>query len=304
MKTITSISKLSGSVALAGVISLAGPVAAVKAQTANFVAANSNTITGEVSELSHVIMIQIPRPLVLDIGAGEGTTLTVPTISDIIINGQKIAPAQTPVLISVEPSNGKKGARVRAKGIMLQGKLISLEADGDFIPTFTVNKKEFNERIKAAMNLGAVIGNGLAGAAGANILGMIGKSLGDPTGTNLANQITSVGGLFGIMGGMVGGGGGKRIIDLQPNSIHVLTVKNSAMVVAQMIQMQREIAAGNNQAIGIIANQIQSGSKSRSQVSHAAVRAQQMPGQQPIAISSTMEASSRREVVAQAAPLF
>lgn len=249
--------QLSTTAALASAITLAGPMTSAMAQTADFVSANSSTITGEVSALSHVIMIQIPRPLVLDIGAREQTTLTVPTLSEIVINGQKIAPAQTPVLISVEPTQDKKGAVVRAKGIMLQGKLIAIDANGDLIPSFVVNKKEFNDRVKTAMNLGAVIGNGLAGTMGANMLGQIGASMGDPTGTNLANQITSAGGLFGIVGGVFGGGGGKRIIDLQPNSIHVLTVKNPAMIVAQMIQMNREIAAGNGQIMGAIASQIQ-----------------------------------------------
>ncbi|MFZ9216648.1 MAG: hypothetical protein ACO215_06210, partial [Vulcanococcus sp.] len=61
---------------------------------------------------------------------------------------------------------------------------------------------------------------------------------------------------LGIMGGMFGGGGGKRIVDLQANSIHVLTVKNPAMIVAQMIQLNREIAAGNSQIMGEIAGQI------------------------------------------------
>ena len=303
MKTSTSFAKLGTSVALAAAVTLAGPLTAANAQTANFVAANSGAISGEVSELSHVIMIQIPRPLVLDIGANERTTLTVPTLSDIIINGQKVAPAQTPVLISVEPADGKKGARVKAKGIMLQGKLIALEADGDFIPSFVVNKKEFNDRLKAAMNLGAIIGNGLAGTAGANVLGMIGQSMGDPTGTNLANQITSAGGLLGIMGGMFGGGGGKRIIDLQANSIHVLTVKNPAMIVAQMIQMQREIAGGNNQVIGTIANQIHTGTQTAPNGGAGTAVAQQ-PQQQAVAAPIQQQASPQRQAVAQAAPIF
>ena len=254
MKTLL---QLSSTAALASAITLAGPINGAMAQTADFVSANSNNIAGEVSALSHVMMIQIPRPLVLDIGAREQATLTVPTLSEIVINGQKIAPAQTPVLISVEPTQDKKAAVVRAKGIMLQGKLIAIDASGDLIPSFVVNKKDFNARVKNAMNLGAVIGNGLAGTMGANMLGQIGASMGDPTGTNLANQITSSGGLFGIVGGVFGGGGGKRIIDLQPNSTHVLTVKNPAMIVAQMIQMNREIAAGNGQIMGTIAGQIQ-----------------------------------------------
>ena len=252
-----SILQLTSSAALATAVTLTGPISGALAQTANFVSTNSSNITGEVSALSHVMMIQIPRPLVLDIGAREQATLTVPTLSEIVINGQKIAPAQTPALISVEPTEDKQAAIVRTKGIMLNGKLIAIEASGDQIPSFVVNKKEFNERVKNSMNLGAIIGNGLAGSLGANMLGKIGASMGDPTGTNLANQITSVGGLVGIASGIFGGSGGKRIIDLQPNSIHVLTVKNPAMIVAQVIQMNREIAAGNRQVMGSIAGQIQ-----------------------------------------------
>lgn len=281
MKATTALKKLSLAISMTTAVSIASAAIPARAQTASFVSTNSRIISGEISELSHVIMIQIPRPLVLDIGANEGTTLTVPSLSEIVINGQRIAPAQTPVLIAVEPAEGKKSAQIRAKGIMLQGKLIAIEAHGDLIPSFVVNKKEFNERVKAAMNLGAVVGNGLAGAAGANMLGMIGQSLGDPTGTNLANQITSTGGLLSIVGGIFGGGGGKRIIDLHANSIHVLTVKNLAMIVAQMIQMQREIAAGNSQIAGAIASQIKSGNESQIQTDRSLAVAQQPRRQTP-----------------------
>lgn len=257
MQALHHLLRTSSALALATTLSLY-PLAQAKAQTANFVAANSS-ISGEVSQLSHVVMIQIPRPLVLDIGAQEKTTLTVPSLSEIIINGETIAPAQTPILISVEPTDGNKGARVKAKAIMLKGKLIALEADGDVIPSFVVGKKEYNERVKSSMNLGAAIGNGVAGTLGTGILGKVGAAMGDNTGTNLANQMTSAAGLIGLGLGMLGGGGGKRIIDLQANSIHVLTLRNPAIVVAQAIQLNREIAAGNSQSTQAIAGQIHSG---------------------------------------------
>ena len=40
---------------------------AASADTASFVAANRSEISGEVSELSHVLLIQIPRAVVLDV---------------------------------------------------------------------------------------------------------------------------------------------------------------------------------------------------------------------------------------------
>ena len=52
-----------------------------------------------------------------------------------IINGQTIAPAQTPVLISIERDARHDHARVLAKGLMLQGKLVALKAKGDAIPS-------------------------------------------------------------------------------------------------------------------------------------------------------------------------
>lgn len=259
MKALQPLLRTSSALALATTLTLF-PISQAKAQTANFVATNS-AISGEVSQLSHVIMIQIPRPLVLDIGAQEKTTLTVPSLSEIIINGETIAPAQTPVLISVEPADGNKGARVKAKAIMIKGKLIALDADGDLIPSFVVNKKDYYERVKSSMNLAAAIGNGVGGTLGTNILGKLGASMGDKTGTNLANQMISGAGLLGIGLGMLGGGGGKRIIDLQANSVHVLTLRNPAIVVAQAIQLNREIAAGNAQSMQAIASQIHSGSR-------------------------------------------
>ena len=228
---------------------------AASADTASFVAANRSEISGEVSELSHVLLIQIPRAVVLDVGAGESTTMTVPALADISINGQKIAPANTPILISIEPDQ-KAGVRVKLRGMMLQGKLVALEGQGDLIPAFVVGKKDFNDRVRSAMNLGAALGNGISGSLGSAVLGQVGAPLGDPTGVAVYSQIVSASGLMGMMSGMLSGGGGKLIIDLPTNSTHVVTLKNPAMVVAQVLQLNRELAKGNGHVVGAIAGRI------------------------------------------------
>ena len=245
---------------------LACPVltGAASADTASFVAANRSDISGEVSELSHVLLIQIPRAVVLDVGAGESTSMTVPSLAEISINGQKVAPANTPILIGIEPDN-KQGVRIKLRGMMLQGKLVALEGEGDLIPAFVVGKKDFNDRVRAAMNLGAALGNGISGTLGSAMLGQVGAPMGDPTGVGVYSQIVSASGLMGMMSGIVSGGGGKLIIDLPTNSTHVVTLKNPAMVVAQVVQLNRELAKGNGRVVGAIASRIKtSGSDSNS----------------------------------------
>ena len=225
------------------------------ADTASFVAANRTEISGEVSELSHVLLIQIPRHVVMDVGAGESTTMTVPALAEISINGQKVAPANTPILIAIEPDT-KQGVRVKLRGMMLQGKLVALEGQGDLIPAFVVDKKDFNDRVRSAMNLGAALGNGISGTLGSAMLGQVGAAMGDPTGVGVYSQIVSASGLMGMMSGMFTGGSGKLIIDLPANSTHVLTLKNPAMVVAQVVQLNRELAKGNGHVVGSIASRL------------------------------------------------
>jgi len=225
------------------------------ADTASFVAANRTEINGEVSELSHVLLIQIPRHVVMDVGAGESTTMTVPALAEISINGQKVAPANTPILISIEP-DAKQGVRVKLRGMMLQGKLVALEGQGDLIPAFVVDKKDFNDRVRSAMNLGAALGNGISGTLGTAMLGQVGAAMGDPTGVGVYSQIVSASGLMGMMSGMFTGGSGKLIIDLPANSTHVLTLKNPAIVVAQVLQLNRELAKGNGHVVGSIASRL------------------------------------------------
>jgi len=225
------------------------------ADTASFVAANRTEINGEVSELSHVLLIQIPRHVVMDVGAGESTTMTVPALAEISINGQKIAPANTPILIAIEP-DAKQGVRVKLRGMMLQGKLVALEGQGDLIPAFVVDKKDFNDRVRSAMILGAALGNGISGTLGTAMLGQVGAAMGDPTGVGVYSQIVSASGLMGMMSGMFTGGSGKLIIDLPANSTHVLTLKNPAMVVAQVLQLNRELAKGNGHVVGSIASRL------------------------------------------------
>ena len=264
MSPIHSLLKTGSAMALAASFSL-GPICTASAQTAKFVAANSGAISGEVSELSHVVMVQMPRDVILDIGAQQRTTLTLPSLSEIVINGQQIAPAQTPMLISIEPSEGTKGARVKAKGIMIRGKLLALTAEGDLIPSFVVKQKELNERVRSSMNLGAVLGNGIAQTMGTTILGQLGASSGDRTGVNLANQITSAGGLAGIMAGLLSGRGGIRIVEVPASSIHLLTIRDPAMVLAQAVQLNRELASGNDQPLQSITAQIRTDNSKYSQ---------------------------------------
>ena len=80
--------------------------------------------------------------------------------------------------------------------------------------------------------------------------------MGDPTGVGLYSQIVSASGLMGMMSGMFTGGSGKLIIDLPANSTHVLTLKNPAMVVAQVVQLNRELAKGNRHMVGSIASRL------------------------------------------------
>ena len=95
------------------------------------------------------------------------------------------------------------------------------------------------------------------------MLGQMGAAMGDPTGTGLAMQMTSAGGLAGIVGGIFGGKGDKRVIELPAGSTHVLTVENSAMVVAQLIQLNREVAAGNQQVMTSIASKLEPNENSK-----------------------------------------
>ena len=257
MSLIKSIGSLTALAAISSSFTLQSINQPALAQTKNFVADHSRSIEGEVSRLSHVILVQVPQPIILDIGANQQTTLTVPLLSDMIINGQTIAPAQTPVLISIERDTRHDHARVLAKGLMLQGKLVALKAKGDAIPSFVIPGAEFNQRVKNAMNLGAIIGTGMAGTMGTAMLGQMGAAMGDPTGTGLAMQMTSAGGLAGIVGGIFGGKGDQRVIELPAGSTHVLTVENSAMVVAQLIQLNREVAAGNQLVMTSIASKLE-----------------------------------------------
>ncbi|MEB3201083.1 MAG: hypothetical protein VKK62_11230 [Synechococcaceae cyanobacterium] len=244
-----SLPRLGTSLALAASLSLAAPLSAVQAQPATLLASQSPSFSSPAAELNHVLMVQIPRGFLLDVGANESASLTVPTIADIVINGQKVAPAQTPVLLSIAPSQAGRGAVVRARGLMLAGKLIAFDAEGDLIPSVVINRRELNERVRSSMNLGATIGNGVAGTIGSYGLGTLGASMGDPTGTNLANQMISAGGLLGIASGFLGGRGGKRVVEIAPGSLHLLTIRSTPALIAQLVQMQRDIAAGNGRHI-------------------------------------------------------
>jgi hypothetical protein len=61
------------------------------------------------------------------------------------------------------------------------------------------------------------------------------------------------------MGGLLDGSGGRRIIELPAQSTHGLKIRKPAMVVAQLIQLNRETAAGNQRAIATIGGLIRQG---------------------------------------------
>ncbi|MBD2386890.1 hypothetical protein [Cylindrospermum sp. FACHB-282] len=156
------------------------------------------------------VIVSFPAPVTVDVGQKKDYPLTVPLASAIKdTQGNVIAPENTPVTIVLKPTNG--GAKIVAQSLVINGRIVSIQASSQTIPGTTITHKRANDK--------AVENGSVWGRIGGSTLGFLNQ--GDP-------EQFDRGAMLGSAVGLVSGlrsAENTRVVQIPQSSIYVLSLE-------------------------------------------------------------------------------
>jgi hypothetical protein len=205
MKTQTLFS-LACSISLLGAVTLP-----VNAQPVLTEPSQPQAVSSEIAiPQDTAIIVSFPAPVTVDVGQKKDYPLTVPLASAIKdAQGNVIAPENTPVSIVLKPKKG--GAKIVAQSLVINGRIVSIQASSQIIPGTTITHKRANEK--------AIENGSVWGRIGGSTFGFLNQ--GDP-------EQFDRGAMLGSAVGLVTGlrsAENTRVIQIPPSSVYVLSLE-------------------------------------------------------------------------------
>ncbi|BAZ48042.1 hypothetical protein NIES4103_06470 [Nostoc sp. NIES-4103] len=171
----------------------------------------SQTVNEEISiPQDTAIIISFPAPVTVDVGQKKDYPLTVPLANPIKdAQGNTIAPENTPVTIVLKPKDG--GAKIVAQSLVINGRIVSIQASSQVIPGTTITHKRANDK--------AVENGSVWGRIGGSTLGFL--SQGDP---DQFDRGAMLGSAVGLIAGLRSPEN-TRIVQIPQSSVYVLSLE-------------------------------------------------------------------------------
>ncbi|MBW4562058.1 MAG: hypothetical protein KME32_13065 [Mojavia pulchra JT2-VF2] len=156
------------------------------------------------------IIVSFPASVTVDVGQKKDYPLTVPLASAIKDSrGNVIASENTPVSIVLKPNDG--GAKIVAQSLVLNGRIVSIQALSQMIPGTTITHKRANDK---AIENGSVWGR-ITGST----LGFL--SQGDP---DQFDRGAMLGSAIGLISGLRSAEN-TRVVQIPQSSVYVLSLE-------------------------------------------------------------------------------
>ncbi|MBD2450326.1 hypothetical protein H6G76_24840 [Nostoc sp. FACHB-152] len=156
------------------------------------------------------IIVSFPAPVTVDVGQKKDYPLTVPLASAIKdAQGNVIASENTPVSIVLKPKEG--GAKIVAQSLVINGRIVSIQASSQVIPGTTITHKRANEK--------AIENGSVWGRIGGSTFGFLNQ--GDP-------EQFDRGAMLGSAVGLVTGlrsAENTRVVQITQSSVYVLSLE-------------------------------------------------------------------------------
>ncbi|MEA5572129.1 hypothetical protein [Calothrix sp. UHCC 0171] len=174
------------------------------------VTASEITISEMTIPQDTAIIVSFPAAINVDAGQKQEFPVTVP-LSSAIKDGQGnvIAPENTPVTIVLKPTKG--GVKIIAQSIVVNGRIVAINASSQIIPGTTITHKRANDK--------AVENGAIWGRIGGSALGFV--SGGDP---EKFDRGAMGGSLIGLVSGLRSPEN-TRIVQIPQNSVYVLSLE-------------------------------------------------------------------------------
>jgi hypothetical protein len=156
------------------------------------------------------IIVSFPAAINVDAGQKQEFPVTVPLSSAIKDSqGNVIAPENTPVTIVLKPTKG--GVKIIAQSIVINGRIVPINASSQIIPGTTITHKRANDK--------AVENGSIWGRIGGSALGF--ASGGDP---DQFDRGAMGGSLIGLVSGLRSPEN-TRVVQIPQNSVYVLSLE-------------------------------------------------------------------------------
>ncbi|QSJ19416.1 hypothetical protein JYQ62_12250 [Nostoc sp. UHCC 0702] len=156
------------------------------------------------------IIVLFPAPVTVDVGQKKDYPLTVPLANPIKdAQGNTIAPENTPVTIVIKPKDG--GAKIVAQSLVINGRIVSIQASSQVIPGTTITHKRANDK--------AVENGSVWGRIGGSTLGFL--SQGDP---DQFDRGAMLGSAVGLISGLRSPEN-TRVVQIPQSSVYVLSLE-------------------------------------------------------------------------------
>ncbi|MBD2440410.1 hypothetical protein [Nostoc sp. FACHB-110] len=156
------------------------------------------------------IIVSFPAPVTVDVGQKKDYPLTVPLASAIKdAQGNVIAPENTPVSIVLKPKEG--GAKIIAQSLVINGRIVTIQASSQVIPGTTITHKRANEK--------AVENGSVWGRIGGSTFGFL--SQGDP---DQFDRGAMLGSAVGLLTGLRSAEN-TRVVQIPQSSVYVLSLE-------------------------------------------------------------------------------
>lgn len=171
----------------------------------------SQTVNEEISiPQDTAIIISFPAPVTVDVGQKKDYPLTVPLANAIKdAQGNTIAPENTPVTIVLKPKDA--GAKIVAQSLVINGRIVSIQASSQVIPGTTITHKRANDK--------AVENGSVWGRIGGSTLGFL--SQGDP---DQFDRGAMLGSAVGLIAGLRSPEN-TRVVQIPQSSVYVLSLE-------------------------------------------------------------------------------
>jgi hypothetical protein len=181
--------------------------------------ATSSQVQPNASEITisqdTAIIVSFPAAINVDAGQKQEFPVTVPLSSAIKDSqGNVVAPENTPVTIVLKPTKG--GVKIIAQSIVINGRIVPINASSQIIPGTTITHKRANDK--------AVENGSIWGRIGGSALGF--ASGGDP---DQFDRGAMGGSLIGLVSGLRSPEN-TRVVQIPQNSVYVLSLEAAVRI--------------------------------------------------------------------------
>ncbi len=202
------------------------PAVAQSLPSSHQLSASSNTIPA-----STALTVTFPSNMVVNAKKKQDYPMTLFLAQPLFDSqGQQVVAANSPLVAKMTPTKG--GAQIVAESLVINGRVVSIQASSPLIPSYSVSK---TSRYQSAREGSAMFANIAGGVTG----GVTGSA-------NALNRASFLGGGLGALAGLASNNK-KKVVEVPAGSVYVLTLEAPIVVAGTAQPVVQPVAQSSSQ---------------------------------------------------------